>query len=126
LGLDGIDSVYIEVNSNTIIIDDYTYLGNGSFGFYYSWSGTPFEIARNTTSNATLSVIDITSLSDQDVESFIYPTASDFIISLLSSGFIVIFILLIFSRHLSTEWDTDKSKNNQGIMPTTLTGKRSR
>ena len=96
------------------------------FQFNYTWEETPFQIASNVTSNATLIVTDTTSLSDQEISVFEYPTASDFMVSIMYSGIIVLIVILIISRHLFTEWDTDKSKNDQGIMPTNLTGKRSR
>lgn len=122
LGVDGIDTVNITITGTVLEIDDYTYLGNGSFEFNYTWSDPPVIISQNQTENATLTVKDITELQDQEVDSLTYPSVADLLLSIFGIVLIV-FILVIFGRHLATEWSTIKPKH-EGIMPTTLTGKR--
>jgi len=122
LGADGIESVNITVGDVVLEIDDYTYLGDGNFSFNYTWENTPFEIGGNITYDATLTVLDITDLQDQEVQEVLMPSATGFMVAILSAGLVVIFVVLIIGRHLGTEWDTIKPKH-EGIMPTTLTGK---
>ena len=126
LGLDGIDTVNITVGGTVLEVDNYEYLGNGTFSFNYTWENTPFQISGNVTENATLTVRDTTGRSDTATIEIVYPSATGYMTAFLYAGIFVIIIILIFQRHLMTDWDTDKGRNDQGLLPDTIVGDKGR
>ena len=123
LGLDGIDTINITVGVHELEVDDITYLGDGEFFFEYLWASTPFEICNTTILNATVRVTDVAGLYDEATDSLVMPTVTQFIIALMTLGFLVMIIMLIFERHLVTAWDTDKTKKDERLLPDSITGK---
>ena len=126
LGESGIVSVNISINGIVIPISDWSYIGNGTYEFDAQWDNTPFELSRDVVLNATLVVCDHTGLCDTNAGSLTLPTATNFLIGLLSFGLMVIIIMLIFQRHLMTEWDTNPKSKDEKILPSKITGGRNK
>lgn len=100
LGTDGIESINISIGVFDLEVTNITHMGNGTFEFYHVWANPPITIVNDTILNATVTVIDTTGLYDTDITSLVLPTATQFMIALMTMGFVVIVIVLIFERHL--------------------------
>ena len=122
LGLDGIDSANISIGVFEFDIDTIAYLGNGTFSFETTWINPPFELSERVILNATVTVTDTTDLYDAEIVSVQLPRAIDWIIALMSFGLIMIIIILVFQRHLMTDWDTNPRTRDEGLLPGAITG----
>jgi len=122
LGMTGIESANISIGIFEFDIDTITYIGNGTFWFETTWIDPPFEISRRIILNATVTVTDTTDLYDTEMVSVQLPRAFDWIMALMTFGFVMVIIILIFQRHLMTGWDSNKSTSDENLLPNIITG----
>lgn len=116
LGLEGIKSVFIEVDNTTLEVTNITYIGNGNFTFNYIWEDTPSELTHDTFININMVVIDTTNLQDSILSEVTARSILMYYIMFFASLMLIMFVLILV-RHMARDTEGD-------IFPEVLTGKK--
>jgi len=107
-GLNGIDSVEIEVDGHIITVTNITHLGDGEFEFNYVWLSPDIRLTNNTV-NATLTVTDTETLQDTETISVEYPSLGSYLALILFMGLLPVVIIAMVIRSIAKDEKTPRS-----------------